>query len=201
MIDLEDENIEKMINFKGENTAQKIEILRKIINWLWHEMEYGRVNNNNLILTNETSKLKTPLSIAFVKMVENGDIDEVTASENLDMFIEWDEKSTFKAGNIRRRNGMLVQCLQDHTGQVGWEPEKTPALWKQFSINENGIPDWSQPISSADAYMLNAETMHNGYVWVSDYDNNVWEPGVFGWHIKCEEQIPQIPESTSSDTL
>lgn len=22
---------------------------------------------------------------------------------------------------------------------------------------------------------------HNGKTWVSDVDNNVWEPGVYGW--------------------
>ena len=192
-----------MINFKGEKTSEKINILKNVINWLCHEMEQGRVNNNNLNLKKETSEMRTPLSIAFVKMVENGEIDEVTASENASMFLEWDEKSSFEAGNIRIRDGFLYQCLQDHTGQAGWEPENTPALWKQFSINENGILNWSQPISVEDAYMLNAETMHNGYVWVSDYDNNVWEPGVVGWHVKegNEEATPQIPESPSGDTV
>lgn len=28
------------------------------------------------------------------------------------------------------------------------------------------------------------EFIGKGEIWVSDYDNNVWEPGVFGWHKK-----------------
>ena len=190
----------------------KVKALYNTHNWLTREMSIGRVPNNkkeienNLNLTKQ--KLEIPLSIAFVKMVEKGEIDEITASENADMFIEWDDKSSFKAGTIRKRNNLLYLCLQDHAGQTGWEPENTPALWKQFGINENGISDWSQPISIADAYMLNSETMHNGYIWVSDYDNNVWEPGVFGWHIKGEEEnteetpeIPEVPQNPSGDTL
>jgi hypothetical protein len=133
-------------------------------------------------------RLTTPLSIAFVKMVGKGEIDEVTASENASLFLEWDEKSSFNVNELRQREGKLYKCLQAHTGQVGWEPENTPALWKLIGIDENGIPYWSQPISKEDSYMLNAETNHNNLIWVSDYDYNVWEPGVFGWRVK--EEIP-----------
>lgn len=193
---MEDENY--MIKFENnEGTQVKINIIKDVVNWLCHEMQQGRVNNNKLVLQYDIKKTEqrvtTPLSIAFVKMAEKGEIDEVTASENADFFLEWDEKSTHKAGSIKRRNGLLYQCLQEHTGQAGWEPENTPALWKQFSINENGIPNWSQPISSVDTYMLNDETMHNDLVWVSDYDNNVWEPGAFGWHVK--EETIEAPSS------
>ena len=186
-----------IIKFENtENTASKLSKIKEVVNWLCHEMEDGRVPNNNKDLKKETSEMKTPLSIAFVKMVEKGEIDEVTASENANMFIEWNEKSSFNYNDYRCREGKLYKCLQAHTGQAGWEPENAPALWKLIGIDENGIPEWSQPISSADAYMLNAETKHNGYVWISDYDNNVWEPGVFGWHIKEE-----TTDSSSGDEV
>ena len=35
---------------------------------------------------------------------------------------------------------------------------------------------------STDAYPMGAKVSHNGKHWVSDYDANIWEPGVFGWH-------------------
>lgn len=185
-----------------EKTAlrDKVKALYNVLDFLSREMSIGRVPNNKEELENdiETTKqqLTTPLSIAFVKMVEKGEIDEITASENANMFIEWNEKSSFNYNDYRSYYGKLYKCLQAHTGQVGWEPENAPALWKLIGIDENGIPEWSQPISSADAYMLNDETMHNGCIWVSDYDNNVWEPGVFGWHIKEE-----TTESSSGDEV
>ena len=183
-----------ILNFGNtDNTLNEIKVK---VDWLYHEMINGRVNNNNLDLKKETSEMKTPLSIAFVKMVEKGEIDEITASENANMFIEWNEKSSFNYNDYRCREGRLYKCLQAHTGQVGWEPENAPALWKLIGIDENGIPEWSQPISSLDAYMLNDEVMHNDLIWVSDHDNNVWEPGVFGWHIKEE-----TTESSSGDEV
>ena len=42
------------------------------------------------------------------------------------------------------------------------------------------IPEWEQP-SSTNPYMLGDKVRHNGFVWVSIIDNNVWEPGVYGW--------------------
>lgn len=30
--------------------------------------------------------------------------------------------------------------------------------------------------------MKDDKVIHNGKTWVSDIDNNVWEPGVYGWN-------------------
>ncbi len=39
-------------------------------------------------------------------------------------------------------------------------------------------------ISRKHAYRIRAEIeKHNGQTWVSDVDNNVWEPGVYGWSV------------------
>lgn len=165
---------------------ERMKAIFNINQFLSREMSLGRVPQNKKELKNDINNMSTPLSIAFVKMAEKGDIDEMTASENANLFLEWDEKSSFKLNELRQRDGKLYRCLQAHTGQAGWEPENTPALWKLIGIDENGIPYWSQPISQADSYMLDAETNHNNLIWVSDLDYNVWEPGVYGWHVKEE---------------
>lgn len=188
------------IDWEDEATLeQKVKATYNILNETSREMYTGLVPQNkdelkqDIVLSEK--RLTTPLSIAFVKMVGKGEIDEVTASENASLFLEWDEKSSFNVNELRQRNGLLYKCLQAHTGQAGWEPENTPALWKLIGIDENGIPYWSQPISKEDSYMLNAETNHNNLIWVSDYDYNVWEPGVYGWHVKEET----IETSSSGD--
>ena len=183
-----------------EVLKQKINNLTKKINWLEHEMEYGRViNNKNALQENikvSEQRLTNPLSIAFVKMVEKGEIDEVTASENAGLFIEWDEKSSFKINDLRQRDGKLYKCLQDHTGQAGWEPENSPALWKLIGISENGIPEYSKPLSAADAYMTGDECMFNGVHKRSTIDHNVWSPDEYpeGWEDVIEENI-ETPSS------
>ena len=186
------ENENYMIEFKdNEGTQVRINKIKDAVNWLCHEMQQGRVNNNKLILENDIDNMTVPLSIAFVKMAEKGDIDEITASEHIEMFLPWDEKSSFEVGSLRTRafenETKLYQCLQAHTGQADWKPENAPALWKELVIAKDGIPVWSQPISVMDAYMKDSEVWDEDQIWVSDYDNNVWKPGTFGWHIKGVE--------------
>lgn len=45
---------------------------------------------------------------------------------------------------------------------------------------ETVIIEWQQP-DSTNPYMKDDKVTHNGKTWVSDIDNNVWEPGVYGW--------------------
>jgi hypothetical protein len=44
------------------------------------------------------------------------------------------------------------------------------------------IPEWVQP-GSTNPYMKGDKVTHNGSTWVSLVDNNVWEPGVYGWEV------------------
>ena len=39
---------------------------------------------------------------------------------------------------------------------------------------------WEQP-ESTNPYMKGDKVTHAGRTWVSTIDNNVWEPGVYGW--------------------
>lgn len=42
------------------------------------------------------------------------------------------------------------------------------------------IAEWVQP-DSTNPYMTGDRVLHNGSTWESTVDNNVWEPGVYGW--------------------
>ena len=41
--------------------------------------------------------------------------------------------------------------------------------------------EWKQPTGAQDAYSKGDKVSHSSKHWVSDYDANVWEPGVYGW--------------------
>ena len=76
---------------------------------------------------------------------------------------------------------MLYKCLQDHTVQVDWTPTAASSLWAKVLIPDpDVIPEWEQP-DSTNPYMKGDKVTHNGKTWVSDIDNNVWTPGVYGW--------------------
>lgn len=59
-----------------------------------------------------------------------------------------------------------------------WEPGVS--AWREVWASSTP-PEWVQPTGAHDAYPLGAIVSHNGFTWQSDYEANVWEPGVFGW--------------------
>lgn len=171
------------------NLNTKVKALYNIVNWLSKEMGTGRVPNNKVDLHNEIvsseERTTSPLSITFVKMVENGEIDEITASENANLFVPWDAVSNYVVNEYREFQGKLYKCLQAHTGQEDWTPDVAPALWKLIGLDENGIVEWSQPISAADAYNIGDVVLYNGIYYRSTIDGNVWAPDAYpaGWEV------------------
>ena len=101
------------------------------------------------------------------------------------LFDAWEVGKAYAVGDRIDYNGTLYKCVQAHTSQEDWTPDATPALWVIVSPDE--WPEWIQPTGAADAYPLGAKVSHLDKHWISDYDNNVWEPSVFGWHEEGEE--------------
>lgn len=102
------------------------------------------------------------------------------------LFEEWDGNGhQYTAGEKFSRNGVLYVCLQSHTSQPDWAPEAAPSLWaKAVDYTEDandpsGAPEWEPP-SNEVTYPKGAVVRHNGKVWESLVDNNVWEPGASG---------------------
>ena len=120
-------------------------------------------------------------AIAFVVLAEAGNIDSVTASEQATLFSEWVPGVKYTVGQLRRYGNTLFRCVQEHTSQEGWEPDKAASLWAVTSDPAEEWPDWSQPIGAHDAYSAGAKVSHKGKHWTSDLNGNVWEPGVSGW--------------------
>ena len=133
----------------------------------------------------EVTNMSDVVSIAFVKMAENGDIDDVTASEHRDLFIQWISGVDYNVGDLRLfgegEDQKLYRCVQAHTSQEGWEPNVAVSLWSATSDPTEEWPQWSQPIGAHDVYAVGAKVSHNDLHWVSIVDNNVWEPGSYGW--------------------
>lgn len=174
------------LNWEDYGTLeQKVRAIYNLLNNVSFEMSAGKVPNNKEELQNNIEmtkqELTTPLSIAFVKLAENGEIDEVTASENVNMFLAWNDNDHYREDDLRSYEGKLYRCLQAHASQEGWTPDTATSLWKELGISEDGTPEWSQPISSVDAYMLGDVVMFMGKKYRSIVDNNVWQPGIYGW--------------------
>lgn len=108
-------------------------------------------------------------------------VDDNTALRMVEFYPEWASGQAYTAGYKMQHGGKLWRCLQDHTSQDGWEPGIAPSLWAKVLIpDETVVPEWEQP-DSTNPYMTGDKVTHNGKTWMSDIDNNVWEPGVYGW--------------------
>ena len=78
--------------------------------------------------------------------------------------------------------GVLYKCVQEHTSQADWTPDVAVSLWSKTSDPAEEYPEWSQPIGSHDAYNTGDKVTYNKKHWISTCDNNVWQPGVYGWN-------------------
>lgn len=108
-------------------------------------------------------------------------VEDNVALRMTEFYPEWAAGQVYAVGYKVQHGGTLYKCVQAHTSQTGWEPENAPSLWAKVLIpDENVIPEWEQP-DSTNAYAKGDKVTHNGKTWVSDVENNVWEPGVYGW--------------------
>lgn len=93
----------------------------------------------------------------------------------------WDEgKVKYTVGKRVRFNDVLYTVLQEHTSQPAWSPDKATSLFAKVLVEDpNVIVEWEQP-DSTNGYMTCNKVTHNGVVYESLVDNNVWEPGTTG---------------------
>lgn len=97
-------------------------------------------------------------------------------------FVEkWNSGKSYSVGKRLEHNGVIYKVLKDHTSQDDWTPDVSPSLFAKVLIPDASvIPEWEQP-DSTNPYMTGDKVTHNEKTWVSDVDNNVWEPGAYGW--------------------
>ena len=101
---------------------------------------------------------------------------------NFPAFVEkWRSRQKYEVGKRLEYNGTIYKVLTEHTSQDDWTPDVSPSLFAKILIPDpTVIPEWEQP-DSTNPYMTGDKVTHNGKTWESDIDNNVWEPGVYGW--------------------
>lgn len=103
------------------------------------------------------------------------------ALENAELLPSWKVGVDYKVGQRVTHNGVVYKVLADHASQETWKPTEAPSLFTKVLIpDKNVIPEWEQP-DSTNPYMMGDKVTHNGKTWESEIDNNVWEPGVYGW--------------------
>ena len=103
------------------------------------------------------------------------------ALTGVELFPHWADETEYNMDDRVQYNGLLYKCLQSHIAQTQWNPADSPSLWVRVDDPYIEFPEWRQPLGSTDAYAKGAKVSHLEKHWISDVDNNIWEPGVFGW--------------------
>lgn len=99
------------------------------------------------------------------------------------VYPEWKEDVQYYINDRVLYNGTLYKVLADHTSQETWTPTDAPSLFTKVLIpDDEKIYPWEQP-DSTNAYKKDDKVTHNDKTWISIIDNNVWEPGVYGWEV------------------
>lgn len=129
---------------------------------------------------------------ALQMLVQDCNLPESNAMEVADLYEAYAIGKTYPVGYMFKYGvnadgeTQLYSVLQEHTSQEDWKPDETPSLYKAVGFTDDGVSVWTQPLGATDAYMSGDVVEHNGTLWVSTVDNNVWEPGVYGWEQKEE---------------
>ena len=113
-------------------------------------------------------------------LVISESLPDSKAWETPELFPVWEADIDVTAGERYPYGGKLYKVVQAHHTQAQWTPDATPALWTEVA-KPGEIPEWRQPTGSHDAYMTGDQVRHNGKVWESTMDYNVYEPGIYGW--------------------
>ena len=109
----------------------------------------------------------------------------------------WQAGLSVQIGDVYSHGGFLWRCIQAHTTQNGWEPDKVPALWRKVEIiHENTKRIWQAGVDYAlgDSVFYPDE---NGteYACITAHTSQTgWEPPNTPalWQKKTPTKAPQI---------
>lgn len=88
-----------------------------------------------------------------------------------------DEMLTYGTNGVG--DPQLYRVVQEHTSQIDWIPDSTPALYTPIGLTDDGYPIWSQPTGAHDAYNTGDIVEYNGKMYKSLIDGNVYNPEVY----------------------
>lgn len=163
--------------------------------WVWDNLNFEQVDS--MLVTREKDKASTaikqidpetgPGPYTVRDHVKQWKVGKAYAVDDV-CFYEWTEQ--VDTGSVDEITGEPVlttiekkkfyRVVQAHTSQAGWNPRDTASLFTDIVYFGDeakvGYPAWQQPQGAHDAYPLGSIVKHNGTLYQTDVDANVWEP-------------------------
>lgn len=128
----------------------------------------------------------------FMQMsVQSANLPDDQAMEVADLYPDWAAMKAYAVDEIVKYGvnadgeTQLYKVIQAHTSQEDWKPDITTSLYKAIGFTDDGVSIWTQPLGATDAYMKGDVVSFEDQLWISTVDNNVWQPGVYGWEVQA----------------
>lgn len=128
----------------------------------------------------------------FMQMtVQSANLPDDQAMEVADLYPDWIPMKSYAVDEIVKYGvnadgeTQLYKCIQAHTSQKDWTPDTATSLFKAVGFTDDGVAIWTQPLGASDAYMKGDIVSFENQLWKSTVDNNVWQPGVYGWEVEA----------------
>lgn len=128
----------------------------------------------------------------FLQMsVQSANLTDEKTMEIADLYPEWETMRAYKVDEILKYGvntdgeTQLYKVVQAHTSQADWTPDTAASLYKKIGFTDEGVSIWTQPLGATDAYMTGDVVSFEDQIWISTVDNNVWQPGVYGWEVQA----------------
>lgn len=169
--------MKKCVNGKMiEMTPEEVAELEK-------EMRLAKIEENSRPMTEaEVNRL------IIAQQINTLTVDDNTALRMLEFYPAWKAGVECAAGYKVQRNGKLWRCIQSHTSQVGWEPEKAASLWEQINETHAGTLEDPIPYDGNMALEEGLYYVQDGVIYrcIRDTENPVYNvlAGLIGAYVE-----------------
>lgn len=93
-------------------------------------------------------------------------VDDETALTGKELYPVWAENISVSVNDRYQYNDKLYKCVQAHTTQADWTPDKTPALWAVIDVTHAGTIEDPIPASRGMEYVKGLYYIENNVIYL-----------------------------------
>ena len=93
-------------------------------------------------------------------------VDDETALTGKELYPVWTENISVSVNDRYQYNNKLYKCVQAHTTQADWTPDKTPALWAVIDVTHAGTIEDPIPASRGMEYVKGLHYIENNVIYL-----------------------------------
>lgn len=92
--------------------------------------------------------------------------DDETALMGIALYPVWSSEISVSVNDRYQYNNKLYKCVQAHTTQADWTPDKTPALWAVIDVTHAGTIEDPIPASRGMEYVKGLYYIENNVIYL-----------------------------------